>query len=77
MDLNLNLVQSLVCRFGCGWRSADLGMAAERREAMKERYGLSDGRAAGTWVVVRRRWAGGSESRQTKWKLLLSCAPIL
>ena len=41
----MNLVQSLVCRFGCGWRSTNMGVAGERREAMKERDGLSDGRA--------------------------------
>ena len=58
MDLNMNLVQSLVCRFGCGWRSANMGVAGERRAAMKERDGLSDGRAIGIWVVGRWRWAG-------------------
>ncbi len=36
-----------------------MGVAGERREAMKERDGLLDGRAIGTWVVGRRRWAGG------------------
>ena len=30
-----------------------MGVARERREAMKERDGLSDGRATGTWVVGR------------------------
>jgi hypothetical protein len=55
----MNLVQSLVCRFGCGWRSSNLGVAGERREVMNERDRLSDGRATRTWVVGRRRWAGG------------------
>ena len=55
----MNLVQSIVCRFGCGWRFSNLGVAGERREAMKERDGLSDGRATRTWVVGRQCWAGG------------------
>jgi hypothetical protein len=53
----MNLVQSLVYRFGCGWRSANMVVAGERREAMKERDGLSDGKATGTWVVA---WWGTS-----------------
>ena len=57
----MNLVESLVCRFGCGWRSANMGVAGKRREAMKERDGLSDGRATETWVVGRQRWAGGGD----------------
>jgi hypothetical protein len=55
----MNLVQSLVCRFGCGWRFANMGVVGERREAMKERDGLLDGKAIRTWVVGCWRWAGG------------------
>ena len=36
-----------------------MGVAGERRAAMKERDGLSDGRATRTWVVGCRYWAGG------------------
>ena len=36
-----------------------MGVVGERREAMKERDGLSDGKATGTWVVGHQRWAGG------------------